>query len=149
MKQYLPMDDTQPVQRLFSPIPLQNIRHCPHLHPNWLWNSSTEEILDTYCDSHYPGLARWESNVFKLFDSILVHQFIMGANVQKHQDCINKGIFWDSRRPIVVSGGQEDMHSSRCFTVTRFRNFLSRILEFLEFFLLLQRRLWHGQHGVE
>jgi len=56
-----------------------------------------------------------ESNVFMFFNSILVHQFIMGANVQKHQDCINKGIFWDSMRPIVVSGGQEDMRSSRCF----------------------------------
>ena len=53
--------------------------------------------------------------------------------MQKHQDCINKGIFWDSRRPIAVSGGQEDMHSSRCFTVTRFRNFLSRISRILSF----------------
>ena len=43
-----------------------------------------------------------ESNVFKFFDSILVHQFIIGDRVQKHQDCINKGIFQDSRRPIVV-----------------------------------------------
>lgn len=54
--------------------------------------------------------------------------------MQKHQDCINKGIFQDSRRPIVVSKEDKKICTlPGVFTVTRFRNFLSRISRILSF----------------